>query len=216
MEFVFDTKTPTELCEIMGRCQSDKGNINITQCHHNYTTFYHTIMKDRKDEKLRIFELGLGTNNINLPSNMGVHGRPGASLYGWSEFFANAKVFGADIDKDILFNTDTIKTFYCDQLNPSVIKEMWSEPGLEENFDIIVEDGAHFFEASECFLLNSIHKLRKNGYYIIEDISLTEFAIYHSKIKEWAKYYPHLTFTLLQVPPAISQGDNNLLVVQYN
>ena len=53
----------------MGRNQSDKGKINITDSWDNYTTFYYSIFKELRDKKLRIFELGLGTNNINIPSN---------------------------------------------------------------------------------------------------------------------------------------------------
>ena len=111
MIYSFDEKRYTPLCEIMGKHQSDKGSINIDSSWHNYTTFYYSIFKDLREKNLRVFELGLGTNNVNVPSNMGPNGRPGASLYGWSEFFPNADIFGADIDTDILFNTDKIKTF---------------------------------------------------------------------------------------------------------
>lgn len=145
--FNFDETSATPLCEIMLRNRSDKG-----LGWHNYTTFYYSIMKDRQFEPLRIFELGLGTNNVNLPSNMGAHGRPGASLYGWKEFFPNSKIYGADIDRNILFTTNDIHTFYCDQTNESNIKSMWSEePELSENFDFIIEDGLHEFHANVCF-----------------------------------------------------------------
>ena len=105
MNYIFDETIATPLCEIMGRNGSDKGSINIQYSWHNYTTFYYSIFKDLCDKQLRIFELGLGTNNVNLPSNMGSNGRPGASHFGWSEFFFNSHIFGADIDTDILFNT---------------------------------------------------------------------------------------------------------------
>ena len=123
MNYLFNEKQPTTLCEIMGRNKSDKGHINITKSWHNYTTFYYSIFQSLRDKNLRLFELGLGTNNRNIPSNMGENGRPGASLYGWHEFFPNSDIFGADIDSDILFNTTKIKTFYCDQRNPEIIKK---------------------------------------------------------------------------------------------
>lgn len=164
---MFDEKTPTILCEIMGRHRSDKGHANITESWHNYTTFYYSLFKDRRDTPLRLFELGLGTNNPNILSNIGPDGVPGASLYGWKDFFPLAHIFGADIDKDILFQEDRIQTFYCDQTNPDTIKEMWD---TLDPFDIIIEDGLHTFEANVCFFENSIHKLNTNGYYIIEDV----------------------------------------------
>ena len=213
MNFVFDESKSTALCEIMGRHNSDKGNINIKNSWHNYTTFYYSIFKDLCNKKLRIFELGLGTNNINLPSNMGKDGTPGASLYGWSEFFPNSDIFGADIDKEILFNAHKIKTFYCDQTKPEIIKKMWDEPSLNENFDIIIEDGLHTFSANVCFFENSIHKLKENGYFIIEDIVNHEMALFISKIKDWEVQYKDCSFTLLKIPSTRNSVDNNLLVI---
>ena len=43
MNFIFDETKSTSLCEIMGRNKSDKGDVNITESHHNYTTFYYSI-----------------------------------------------------------------------------------------------------------------------------------------------------------------------------
>ena len=211
--FYFDEKQSTPLCEIMGRHKSDKGNINITDSWHNYTTFYYSIFEKLQEKNLRIFELGLGTNNPNLPSNMGVNGRPGASLYGWREFFSNAEIFGADIDTDILFNDNKIKTFYCDQRNKDFIKKMWDEKDLQDNFDIIIDDGLHRFNANMCFFENSIHKLKPNGYFIIEDIMKSEEHLFINKIKEWELQYKDCLFTLLNIPSSRNICDNSLLVV---
>lgn len=213
MNYIFDETQSTSLCKIMGECGSDKGSENICTSQHNYTTFYHSIFKDICNNELRIFELGLGTNNINLPSNMGENGIPGASLYGWSNFFPNSYIFGADIDTNILFNTDRIKTFYCDQTNPDIIKEMWNELDLQDNFDIIVEDGLHRFTANACFFENSIHKLKSNGYYIIENINTCEEFLFQNKIKEWEIQYPDCSFTFLKIPSTCNDLDNNLLVI---
>ena len=68
----------TELCEIMTKYGSDKGTGP-----HNYTILYYELFKNIRYESLNIFELGLGTNNIDTPSNMGKNGKPGASLRGW-------------------------------------------------------------------------------------------------------------------------------------
>jgi len=213
MVYLFDEKISTPLCEIMGRNKSDKGSINIQNSWHNYTTFYYSIFKELCEKQLRVFELGLGTNNVNIPSNMGKEGRPGASLYGWSEFFPNSHIFGADIDRYILFNTEKIKTFYCDQTNPESIKKMWSDNHLEDNFDIIIDDGLHKFEANVCFFESSVHKLNPNGYFIIEDILNSEEHLFENKIKEWETQYKDCSFTILKIPSKRNVCDNNLLVV---
>jgi hypothetical protein len=212
MNFLFDEKQSTPLCEIMGRNRSDKGNINITQSWHNYTTFYYSLFHNICNEHLRIFELGLGTNNLNVPSNMGVNGRPGASLYGWREFFPNSDIFGADIDKDILFVHDRIHTFYCDQTNQQIIENMWKEPILQENFDIMIDDGLHSFYANVCFFENSIHKLKPNGYYIIEDITQTDKPFFLYQIEIWETQYTNCIFTFMEIPHH-NTCDNQLLII---
>jgi hypothetical protein len=212
--FVVCRGVPEFVCEIMGKHGSDKGNIDITTSCHNYTVIYYNLFKDIQNKQLRIFELGLGTNNTDVPSNMGEQGFPGASLYGWSEFFTNSKVYGADIDQRILFNTENIKTYYCDQTNPHVIKYMWNEPELTEPFDIIIEDGLHEFAANVCFFENSIHKLKQNGFYIIEDIMNNEIDPFSDKINEWKTKYPDLYFHLLKIPSLVNQWDNNMLIVK--
>lgn len=210
--YSFNANESTPLCEIMERYGSDKGSKNMATAH-NYTTFYYSIFKDICEQKLRIFELGLGTNNINLPSNMGSDGKPCASLYGWQEFFPNSEIFGADIDNDILINTDKIKTFFCDQTNPEIIKKMWNEESLQENFDIIIEDGLHTFDANVCFLENSIHKLKQNGYFIIEDIRVIDDELFKEKIKEWKIKFPNYLFTFLKIE-SNNTYDNTLIIIK--
>lgn len=214
MEYTFNTTVSTPLCAIMGKYGSDKGNTNITKEWHNYTTFYYSIFKDLQQSKLRIFELGLGANNIYIKSNMGVDGKPGASLYGWREFFPNAKIYGADIDRCILFNTDNIRTYFCDQTDSDVIKAMWANPELDEKFDIIIDDGLHDFSANVCFFENSIHKLSENGYFIIEDIRHENIPKFSASINTWKELYPNFNFTLVQLPSTVNNIDNNLLVIK--
>ena len=211
--YSFDEKKSTPLCEIMGRLGSDKGDINIIDSHHNYTTLYYSIFKLLTMDKLKIFELGLGTNNTNIQSNMGANGKPGASLYGWAEFFPNSCIYGADIDKDILFNTDRIKTYFCDQTNPLSIKKLWNEPELCDQFDIIIEDGLHTFNANVCFFENSIHKLKSGGYYIIEDIVIHQYDMFANKIREWDNIYKDCVFTLINIPSR-NTYDNIVLVIK--
>jgi len=127
---------PTRMCRTMTRCGSDKGS-----GWHNYTTVYSTLFRGWHDRPLRILELGLGTNNPGLMSSMGSHGVPDASLRGWREIFPSALIYGADIDRDILFQEERIKTFYCDQLDATAIKNLWSQPELRDGMNVIINDG---------------------------------------------------------------------------
>jgi hypothetical protein len=214
MNLTFDETTATPLCSIMGNNKSDKGHSDIQSSWHNYTTVYYSLFKDLQDRPLRVFELGLGTNNPSIPSNMGVGGCPGASLYGWSEFFPFSTIYGADIDRDILFQTDRIRTFFCDQTDPDIIQAMWNQPDLQDPFDIIIEDGLHTFEANVCFFENSIHKVKPNGYYIIEDILFSEMQLFIIKIEEWKTRFPSFSFDMIAIPSKRNPYDNNLLVIR--
>lgn len=212
----FNEKVSTPLCEIMERNKSDKGSTNYETCWHNYTTFYYNIFKDWQEKPIRLFELGIGTLNPNIKSSVFPDGKPGASLYGWCEFFKNGQIFGADIDNDCLFQTDKIKTFYVDQTNTSIINYMWNNKELEEQFDIIIDDGLHEFSANVCFFENSIQKLRKGGYYIIQSILKDEIKLFEYKILEWRKKYTHLKFLILKINSIRNIYDNNILIAYYS
>jgi len=202
----------TPLCEIMGRHGSDKGSVAIESSEHNYTTIYHRLLEMKRNLPMRVFELGLGTNFTDVPSNMGAAGKPGASLRGWAEYFPHANVFGADIDTRVLFQEERIKTFACDQTNPALIRSMWSTKELEEDFDLIVEDGLHEYDANVCFFENSIHKVKPDGYFIIEDIFYTNVPKFNVKIAEWSSRYPNFAFYLLSIPSKVNKTNNRILI----
>ena len=154
------------LTDLMNYYGSDKGGFNKD---HNFSDYYSTIFIDKKDSVKNILEIGLGTNNIKVPSNMGLQGKPLASLRAWKDYFVNANVYGADIDKEILKNEDRIKTFYVDQTNAISISELYKNIG-NINFDIIIDDGLHEYNANICLFENSFKYLSKQGIYIIEDV----------------------------------------------
>ena len=74
-----------------------------------------------------------------------------------------------DIDKEILKNEDRIKTFYVDQTNAISIAELYKNIG-NINFDIIIDDGLHEYNANICLFENSFKFLSKQGIYIIDDV----------------------------------------------
>lgn len=196
---------PTEMCRVMADFGSDKAK-------NRYTPVYSALFNDRRGLPLCIFELGLGSNNLNVLSNMGVFGAPGASLRGWRQLFPHALVYGADIDRRILFEEDRIKTFYCDQLEAASIREMWSHADLRGGADIIIEDGLHTFEANISFLQESLEHLCPGGIYVVEDIAWEDFEKWYEVIdKVYSKEYPKHEFAFLALA---DHGYNNVLVIR--
>jgi SAM-dependent methyltransferase len=196
---------PTRMCRAMGKYGSDKPR-------NTYTAVYSALFNERCDQPLRIFELGLGTNNPAMLSNMGVFGMPGASHRGWRELFPHALIYGADIDRAILFQEDRINTFYCNQLDRSSIRELWSHPDMQAGADIIIEDGLHTFEANVSFLEASLDHLRPGGVYVVEDIGGEDVEKWYERLeKVYSRQYPTHEFAFVVLA---EQGDGNLLFIR--
>ena len=162
----------SELCELYG---SDKGFVNIEKKTpydwdpHSYSIIYNNLFSHCRENIKLVFECGIGTNNINFESNMTLNGKPGASLKMWKDYFVNAQIIGADIDKSILFKEDRIETYEVNQLDPESINTMWNNI-KKKDFDLIIDDGLHNYKAALTLFLNSYEKLKKGGIYIIEDV----------------------------------------------
>ena len=75
-----DVKVVDELKGKFNEYGSDKAGI------HNYYLIYSCILHDPNSIS-SLMEIGLGTNNTDIPSNMGAHGKPGASLRAFRDFF---------------------------------------------------------------------------------------------------------------------------------
>jgi hypothetical protein len=140
---------------------SDKGTT------HDYFKIYGPILAN-SDSIKAVFEVGLGTNNTDVVSHMGKAGRPGASLRAFRDWCPNAQVFGADVDKRVLFAEERIKTFYVDQTNPQTFEDL--RPELPQEFDLIIDDGLHSPNANILTLQFGLSKVKVGGWVVVEDI----------------------------------------------
>ena len=197
------------LTSIMNKHLSDKGNLNNT---HNYTKFYHALFNKIRYEKLNVFEVGIGSVDKNVAFHMSFSHKnysPLASLRGWCDYFKNSKIFGADIDKKILKNSNRIYTFHVDMLNKKSIIKMWRK--INKKMDIIIDDGFHSFEANKKFFENSIKHLKKNGYFIIEDIHRKP-----SNILKFHKYFSDkkYVYQIIDLKHPVNINDNCLILIK--
>lgn len=182
----------TDLCQIMANQGSDKA-----LGWHNYTLVYRVLFEPIRKSAKNFFELGIGIINS------------GASLRGWKEYFEKANIYGADILDEALFTEHRIQTYQCDQLDKKSISSLWQNFKNVE-FDVILEDGLHTYEANIHFFENAIHKVKKGGYYIIEDVMI-------SALPDYERYFEKCTleFEKLQILPLHNPGNNydNALVI---
>lgn len=210
----YDRKKSSILNELCDKYGSDKGEIRNTDHpypwpSHSYADLMERMFGHCRFNVQNVFECGIGTNNPSLASNMTARGKPGASLRVWEEYFPNANIFGADIDENIIFCEGRIKTFFCDQTNMKAIADLWKNL-RDFEFDIMIDDGLHTFDAGVCLFEGSFHKIKNGGIYIIEDVKMNDivnFIAYFQKRKMNVEVV-NLYRKNIQV------GDNSLIIIR--
>lgn len=156
-------KSSKELLQLFTEYGSDKGEI--------FSEIYSSLFTNRMNVK-KILEVGIGSNNQRIVSNMTRLGKPGSSLRAFRDFFPKAFINGADIDENILFSEDRIKTFKVDQTNIKSLENLKKSIGSE--FDLIIDDGLHSPDANINTLVLGLQLIKINGWIIIEDIPDTK------------------------------------------
>jgi len=158
-----------ELAELFRANGSDKST------GHNYHYIYGPILKDRL-AVTGVLEIGLGTNNRDVVSNMKGNGRPGASLRAFRDFLPNAEIFGADFDRSILFTDERIRTFFVDQTETSSFSEL--DENVHPELDLIIDDGLHSPNANIAVLIFALDRLKAGGSLVIEDIAASALPLW--------------------------------------
>jgi hypothetical protein len=164
-----------QLADLFNKYGSDKSST------HNYHLLYGPMMAPLRTATARLLEIGLGTNNPDIVSTMGKEGRPGASLRAFRDFLPNAKIFGADIDRGILFSETRIQTYYVDQTEQSTFDVLSAQLG-NEPFDFVIDDGLHSPNANIATMLFALKILKQSGIFVVEDIPARSIPIWQTVI----------------------------------
>lgn len=152
------------LRKILDTKGSDKGS------KHQYDLIYANLLRIKKNEKISILEIGLGTNKADTPSNMGKGGFPGASLKAWKEYFPQGVIVGCDIDSRILFQEERITTYELDQTSAASWRKFLAQVQINE-FDLIIDDGLHAPFPNLSTIKETLPLLTNDGILVIEDIT---------------------------------------------
>ena len=172
----FNNGTADTLGNLLNKNNSDKANNPNKPRFHNYDYVYNHIFNNLGVEnKLNVLEIGLGTNDTSIASNMGENGTPGASLRAFKEYLPNANLYGADVDKKILFQEDRIQTAYVDQMKKETFQDLKKEFD-NIKYDLVIDDGLHNVCANLNTLKFALENLNVNGWVIIEDIGKMKYA----------------------------------------
>jgi len=115
---------------------------------------------------------------------MGIVGKPGASLKAFEEWLKDANIFGCDIDKNILFETDRIKTFYIDQLN---LENLQKIKQIIPKQSLIIDDGLGMPNSNLNMIYTYSDHLEVGGFMVIEHIDPIFRDVYETCILNLTK-----------------------------
>lgn len=135
---------------------------------HDYHRIYGFLLPDFPAVH-KILEIGLGSTDKTIVSNMGKGGTPGASVRALRDCYPNAEVIGLEFDSEILFRENRISTYFVDQTRPDTFSRLNEVVGGE--FDLMIDDGLHAPHANIFSLAFFLPRLRVGGFAVIEDIS---------------------------------------------
>lgn len=175
------------LCELALKYDTDKCPEWRGGTGHEYTPFYHHyLFRDLRPK--RVLEIGICT---------------GASLRMWEEYWPEAVIWGADVDRNTFINEDRIKSLYVDQRDDRslVSLSLWF---WEQHLDLIIDDGSHSQQDQWRTAQTLIPCLNPGGLYVIEDVQLGT----QEKVREHIPYH-----TDLYELRTDKRSDNRLIVV---
>lgn len=126
---------------------------------HFYTPVYEELFRHRRDEPVRLLEIGVG--------GYGYRRAGGASLAMWAEYFAFGEIVGVDIHRKMLDLGPRVKVLQGSQNDPAFLRVLGAEHGP---FDIIIDDGSHIPNDVVVSFLGLFPALREGGLYVVEDV----------------------------------------------
>ena len=157
---------------------------------HNYSPFYEKYLSKYKNLRdLNILEIG------------SLRGAATASFF---NYFDTPKIVCADINPFQLKEySKNIRPIYVDAQSNDILERL--SAFLNEEFDIIIDDGSHNIKDQIITFNNFFKKLKKSGIYIIEDSSQYLSALHLNP--------DNLKFGAKEI--IISIKDNNIKKIQY-
>jgi len=142
---------------------------------------------------------------------------PGSSIRGWREYFPHATIYCCDIDTatfHYLYGIPKVHPFYLDMTNQESIDDLNHNSSIINNiqFDIIIDDGLHYFPVNANLMKSLVHKLKpRDSFYIIEDIIHRQ---YHYSLVDFQSLRDK-AYQYIQLENPQNTVDNNLFIV-YN
>ena len=151
----------SELDEIGRRFGTDKSST-----HHDFLRFYERFFRElRSQVGLKFLEIGV---------------LDGASARMWEEYFVNGEIVGVDVDSAKLqYQSSRVTIEIADQSDVSELVRIGMAYGP---FDIVIDDGSHFWDHQITSFQYLLPFVKPGGYYVIEDLD-TSYGSYTERFK---------------------------------
>ena len=168
-----DNLNNKSLDELFHHYGSDKADIfkKTNNEGHGYSIFYENHLKDFKDKKINILEIG---------------SYAGASAAAFAKYLPNANIFCFDVNiSNFAYDSKKIHVYGIDINNENkvtkILKKIFAQNNID-TFDIVIEDGSHNLSDILCSLKLFFKYLKKNGIFIIEDFKYPNYFSYNKNI----------------------------------
>jgi len=155
-------------------------------CH--YYTYLYEKYFDKPNEVFRVLEIGIAK---------------GASLYMWRDFFPNALIYGYDISERNVDKGNSIITYKGRQESKEDLTEFIKEHG--GGFDIIIDDGSHQCYHQQITFKYLFAHLRRNGWYVIEDLHTSLREQYLVGLKDKSLHTLNMCQTFIRTGRIVSE-----------
>lgn len=141
-----------ELADLAHRHGADK-------LQHGYCQWYERHLAPRRDEPLRLLEIGVG--GYKDPDE------GGQSLRMWRDYLPKATIVGVDLFSKTLDLGDRVTIVRGSQADPDFLRQLHERSGP---FDVVVDDGSHVNWHRNLTFEVLFPLLADDGLYVMEDL----------------------------------------------
>ncbi len=125
---------------------------------HVYTPIYHKLFASRREEPVRLLEIGIGGYDAEHAGGLG--------LKMWAEYFPNGTIIGLDISRKTLDLPPRVRVIQGSQTDDTLLVRLSQEYGP---FDIVIDDGSHVVSHMLGSFRTLYPLIAPDGIYAIED-----------------------------------------------
>ena len=135
---------------------------------HKYADVYDFLFRDLRQEIRHMLEIGIGSKSPKFRFTSAPRWVIGASQRAWRNYFPSSRIYAADIDREVLFEEERIKSYHVDISKNDTLHALIEKIGTK--LDILVDDSLHTLEGQENLISVAYDWIKPGGYYIVEDV----------------------------------------------